>query len=508
MMATSPDADTQINAAYVRCSSVDQGKKYGLDRQREAIERDAQREGEPIHEWFTDLESGTTEDRKEFQRLQKMVADGLVKGLRVLCVDRFARNTEDALRVARQLGQHGTLLKFVETPADLETPLGMFQFTQYASFAALEAALIRKRTIDGRKLKMSRGIPDCWILPYGYRVVNDKPEIIPEQAKVIVQIFRWRREGKSIYEISGLLTAAKIKPPRGATEWRPSTLTKLLKRRVYIGEYKRCGMVFPVPPILDRELFQEVQDLMEVTRQRTQGRPSRDYLFRGMCFCGYPGCGIRCVGAGANGYRYYRCNNISRTPPAHRICPALLTRADHLEAAAWSALWALLRDPARIRKLAEAKIRVTAKQAPNQHDPIRELANARVLETRLQQMIEKGIYDLETGHRKITALRKKMATLVMEAQALHRIVNIAPVSDIERACRAFADGPEPEGYDARRLVLEGIMDLRLSIKDGDVKITGRIPIPAAEVAPATTPKKNCSHSLACSGVISREWPRS
>jgi hypothetical protein len=54
-------------------------------------------------------------------------------------------------------------------------------------------------------------------------------------------------------------------------------------------------------------------------------------------------------------------------------------------------------------------------------------------------------------------------------------------------CRA--ESPEPEGYEARRLVLEGLLDLRVSLDGEEVTITGKLPVPAA------TGEKNCVNRI-------------
>ena len=51
----------------------------------------------------------------------------------------------------------------------------------------------------------------------------------------------------------------------------------------------------------------------------------------------------------------------------------------------------------------------------------------------------------------------------------------------------------PEGYEARRLVLEGLLELRASLNGGDLTISGKLPFLAAEV------KKNCEDRLGAIG---------
>jgi len=83
----------------------------------------------------------------------------------------------------------------------------------------------------------------------------------------------------------------------------------------------------------------------------------------------------------------------------------------------------------------------------------------------------------------------------MEARANSGVIEIAPLDTVERACRAIAGGPEPEGYEDRREVLEGLRDLQVRVEAEEVTITGKIPVPTC------APQKNCKDRV---GAIGRE----
>jgi hypothetical protein len=69
-------------------------------------------------------------------------------------------------------------------------------------------------------------------------------------------------------------------------------------------------------------------------------------------------------------------------------------------------------------------------------------------------------------------------------------VTIPTEKQAEAACRKVADPRnEPTSYEHRRAVLEGIIDLRMNYYDGDLEITGAIPVPAPN-ASAGGGKKN------------------
>ena len=504
---TQPKAapDARIDAAYMRCSTVEQGTKYGLDRQREAILQSARRAGREIQKWYIDLQSGTKENRKQFKQLQRDAAAGLIRNLDVLCVDRFARNTEHALRGAGQIMAGGANLNFVELPADLRTPMGMFQFTQLASFAALEVAFIKERTGQGRARKMATGKPDCWILPYGYYVKDDTPYIDEEKADWVRKMYRWRREGLSAYAIVDRLRKAKAPLARRAKKgWQHTTVLNLLRHRSYVGEYERCENIYPCPAIIERELWQEVQDLMRVTYHATVGQPSENYLLRGhvYCQCGATRSGATSRTDGKLRY-YYRCNNVHREPPAHHLCPypGRYMRADRTDDAVFEAVWALLTNPARLRALAVADAREAAQEKPQERNPVAELQRLHVEEKRVQEMTRAGIYDIPTGKAELAAVRKNIAALMIEVKALRKVVEIAPLNAIERACAKYNPDPKakPRSYEARRLVLDGLMDFRVTLRSGeDAVVSGRIPMPAEETAGNTkgSSRKYCTNSLA------------
>jgi DNA invertase Pin-like site-specific DNA recombinase len=417
---------------YIRVSTADQGRKYSPAAQRDAIEAAARREGALIAEWFVDHESGTTENRRDFQRLTQRVFQGGVASVWALCVDRFARNTEDALRISRQFLEHGAKLKFVETPADLETPEGKFQFTQYAAFAAFEHARLRARTMAGRNKKMDggKGRPDSWNLPYGFTVEDDEPRILEKEAEVVIQIFHWRREGNSIYAIAGLLQSRGVKP-RKATYWNPVTIRGMLTNRCYVGEYQRCRHTWAVPAIIPRDLFDDVQREMGAVYQRLVGRPSSKYLLRGMLFCR---ClrrmhGTICHTGSGGKWRHYRCDGKHhRNPSLPAPCSAPRVSARVIEELFWRHIWRLLSDPARFRRLAEALAAEDRAKAPARRDPARELESLRRREEKILEMAEAGLYTTAVARDKITALRKKIAALEIEARAVRRVIEIAPAA--------------------------------------------------------------------------------
>ena len=89
---------------------------------------------------------------------------------------------------------------------------------------------MRKRFADGKV-----AIPYKRFL--GYRKGEDKlPEIVPEEAKIVEDIYRMFLEGKSPSFIARHLVASDIPTPGGKTNWRPNTAESILTNEKYKGD--------------------------------------------------------------------------------------------------------------------------------------------------------------------------------------------------------------------------------------------------------------------------------
>jgi hypothetical protein len=66
-------------------------------------------------------------------------------------------------------------------------------------------------------------------IPIGKRV-----EIVPEEATVIVRVFKWYADALGIYTIVSRLNTEGVRGPRGA-RWRPGAVKRLLLNEKYLG---------------------------------------------------------------------------------------------------------------------------------------------------------------------------------------------------------------------------------------------------------------------------------
>ena len=137
-------------------------------------------------------------------------------------------------------------------------------FYEYdVSFAQFEGEVIGARVRDKIAAPKRRGI---WVggpVSLGYRSIDKKLEIVPEEADLVRRIFGGYLRLGSISVLAASLNAGGLKPkPRrsangrtvGAACYRIGPLAHLLKNRFYIGEVAYRGEIHPGEhqPILDR----------------------------------------------------------------------------------------------------------------------------------------------------------------------------------------------------------------------------------------------------------------
>jgi DNA invertase Pin-like site-specific DNA recombinase len=131
---------------YVRVSTLDQN----TDRQLEGI---------AVDKVFTDRASGKDTDRPQLGAALDYLRDG--DRFIVHSMDRLARNTEDMLRVVRELTKKGVIVEFIKERLVFtgnDDPMSMLMMTMLAGFAQFERSLIKERQREGIAIAKTKGI--------------------------------------------------------------------------------------------------------------------------------------------------------------------------------------------------------------------------------------------------------------------------------------------------------------------------------------------------------------
>ena len=109
---------------------------------------------ENCDEIFTEKISGTKKDRPEFQKLLNKIGDG--DTLVVTKVDRFARNTRNALEIIQDLFNRGVRVHILNMGIIENTPTGKLIFSIFSAFAEFERDMIVERTQEGKAIAKLR----------------------------------------------------------------------------------------------------------------------------------------------------------------------------------------------------------------------------------------------------------------------------------------------------------------------------------------------------------------
>jgi site-specific DNA recombinase len=157
------------------------------------------------------------------------------------------------------------------------------------SFAQFEREVIGERVRDKIAASKRKGI---WVggpIPLGYRCIDKKLVVVPDQAEAVRTIFTRCLALGSLAALIEDLDRRSIRTKangrtdgrqRGGIRFGVGTLAYLLKNRFYIGEVVYRGEVHrgEHEPILDRDLFEAVQAKLAanaVARQvRLRGSPA------------------------------------------------------------------------------------------------------------------------------------------------------------------------------------------------------------------------------------------
>lgn len=228
-------------AAYCRVSTGSSEQLNSLETQQRVYSKmiPANPDWEFVGIYADEGISGTqARKRDEFNR---MIADcyaGKIDYIVTKSVSRFARNVVECLEYVRNLRKKGVGVFFEEQNIDTLKSESELFLVIYAGFAQAESESISKNiTWAIRKGYESGKVQynyNNWI---GYRKGEDnRPEIVPEEAEIIREIYRLFLDGYTIREICAYLEEKGYKAVSGEPKWYTATICDILRNERYCGD--------------------------------------------------------------------------------------------------------------------------------------------------------------------------------------------------------------------------------------------------------------------------------
>ena len=233
-----------------------------------------------------------TKRRDGFNRMIEDALAGKINLIVTKSVSRFARNTVDSLSTIRLLKEHGVEVFFEKEAIWTFDGRGELLLTIMSSLAQEESRSISENVTWGQRKRFADGKVT---MPYssflGYRKGADGlPEIVPEEASIVRQIYTLFIQGKTLNWIAKYLTEQGIPTPRGKAKWQSSTVESILtnekykgcailqkkftvdflskKMKVNEGEVPQYIVEQSHPAIIDPDQWEKVQTEMAVRKSR------------------------------------------------------------------------------------------------------------------------------------------------------------------------------------------------------------------------------------------------
>lgn len=296
-------------AIYARVSSKEQAEEgVSISAQLKQLDEYAVNNGYRVVYEFVDRgESARSADRPEFQN---MIAMAKLKPLPFDIIlihktDRFARNREDSIIYKSLLRRECGVEVISITENFDDSPTGKMMEGIMEVVAEFYSANLAKEVMKGMNEKASTG-GALGEPPYGYFIdaVNSKFQIYEPEAPVVRYIYNQyisgsslraigidlRQNGINMFGEAALSKKSKAIKGKGKykdrkLKWQPNSVRRTLSNIAYIGDYVWNGNLIKNnhPPIISRENFEMVQELL--SKRRTRRRQSQDYLLRGLVRC-------------------------------------------------------------------------------------------------------------------------------------------------------------------------------------------------------------------------------
>lgn len=301
---------------YARYSSHSQTEQ-SIEGQLQACYDYAQRNGYTvIGEYIDRAQSGTSDNRVEFQ---KMIADSdrhTFEGVLVYQLDRFARNRYDSAINKAKLKKNGVRVLSAKENISQDAS-GILVEGVLESMAEYYSVELSQKIRRGMDINAEKCLSTGSNPGLGYYVDEERRfHVDPAQAQVVREIFERYARGETVADMIRDLNARQIKTSLGR-EFNKNSLHRLLRNRRYIGYYIYKGKETEngMPRIIEDELFYRVQRILDRNKQAPARSRKEEYLLTTKLFCGY--CREMMVGYGGTGksgkqYHYYRCKNVPK----------------------------------------------------------------------------------------------------------------------------------------------------------------------------------------------------
>lgn len=407
-----------------------------LSKHKKELDEFATRWKLNIVDTFQEVVSGDKiQERPEVQKLLKNIDDLKYEFVLVMDLDRLGRgDMEDQGKILSTFKETDT---FIVTPRkiyDLNDELDEEVSEMETFFARRELKLIKRRLNRGRLRSARDGKFIASIPPFGYDRNSDCVLIENKDTQLVQQIYNWFVNGDEsgqpmgAFKIARRLSLMNIPTPTGKKLWQPNTILKILTNQVYVGriiwkprtlkrdnqltdkrsrDSEKIDVVGKHEPIIEQEIFDRAQIILKERLNPKLGiRKNFRNPFLGIGVCGVCGRHMQVKKPGGNRQVQYRCvsvgcSNVSSTFKLVEddVLLHLKNRLEELESILES------------QKIEDGYYSENKQENPYPRiieQTEKELVQLEEQEDNLDNLLEKGIYDIEKYSKRSQKLRSEI----------------------------------------------------------------------------------------------------
>ncbi|MBP3478125.1 MAG: recombinase family protein [Oscillospiraceae bacterium] len=357
-----------INARY----STDNQNPDSIEVQVDKCTEWCRQNDMPILGVFADeATSGMKDTRPQYEAMMQQLRQGLADTVVIYDQSRMFRKMTAWFAFRDELSSMGVRVVCVTQPMigkDLRDPTNFLTEGSMALFNQIWALQTRQKVMEKMRFMARNGLHTGGKPALGYVVEDGRLVVCEEEAATVRRIFREYASGMSYRQIIEGLNADGIKTKRGNT-FGSNSLHDLLHNEKYIGVLTYGAMPYredgtrnthskdgtdviriedAIPPIVDKDLFDRVQQKLNLRKRQQGGRPAinREYPLRGKVFCAECKSAMT-VSISHQKYYYYRCTGKKRL----HTCDAAPIAVDELEQAVIDNLRSFFGSPQKIEEL-------------------------------------------------------------------------------------------------------------------------------------------------------------